>query len=93
MRLLCVLFLFMFQMASASSVCEEANPPWYPSLAAFEHYNSGRSHVFPKAKFGGAFEGNNQVELRYSSAIYPSGYNMAYLDSKNVFIYGGGYGD
>src|SRR5271155_731247 len=71
----------------------ETNHPWYPSLAAFEHYDSGRSHVFPKAKFGGAFRGNNQVDILSSSAVYPSGYNMAYLDSQNAFIYGGGYGD
>lgn len=92
-RLFCVLFLFIFQTIWASDSCKKKNPPWYPSLEAFEHYNSGRSHVFPKAKFGGAFKGNNQVDILTSPAIYPSGYNMAYLDSKNIFIYGGGYGD
>ena len=25
---------------------QDNNAPWYPSLQAFEHYNSGRSHVF-----------------------------------------------
>jgi hypothetical protein len=93
MRLSCILFLFIFQTIWGSNSCEKENLPWYPSLAAFEHYNSGRSHVFPKAKFGGTFTGNNQVDIHTSSAVYPSGYNMAYLDSKNVFIYGGGYGD
>lgn len=92
-RLFSVLFLCLFQTMSASNVDKNENLPWYPSLEAFEHYNSGRSHVFPEAEFGGSFAGDNQVTLRYSPFLYPSGYNMAYLDSKNVFIYGGGYGD
>lgn len=93
MRAFFVLFLLVFQSIWASNSSSKSNPPWYPSIAAFEHYNSGRSHVFPKAKFGGSFTGNNQVNILSSSAIYPSGYNMAYLDRRNVFIYGGGYGD
>ena len=36
------------------------NRPWYPSLQAFEHYNSGRSHVFTQAQFGGSLEGRQQ---------------------------------
>lgn len=98
-RLFCVLFLLILQTIWASNswaknnAHKASNSPWYPSLAAFEHYNSGRSHVFPKAKFGGTFKGDNRVDIFSSLAIYPSGYNMAYLDSQNVFIYGGGYGD
>lgn len=69
------------------------NLPWYPSLEAFEHYNSGRSHVFPEATFGGSYLGNNTVNIDTSPGVYPSGYNMAYLDADHIFIYGGGYGD
>lgn len=69
------------------------NPPWYPSLEAFEHYDSGRSHVFPEATFGGSYTGNNTVQTLSSTTLYPSGYNMSYLDPNQVFIYGGGYGD
>ncbi len=69
------------------------NPPWYPSLEAFEHYNSGRSHVFSEAKFGGSYTGINTVQLLTSPIVYPSGYNMSYLSPSDVFIYGGGYGD
>ena len=70
------------------------NPPWYPSLQAFEHYNSGRSHVFSQAKFGGSLRGKNQVSLLKSSdGAYPSGYNMSYLDENAAFIQGGSYGD
>lgn len=77
----------------ASLLIIPPNPPWYPSLEAFEHYNSGRSHVFPEATFGGSYSGNNTVDVLTSPMVYPSGYNMAYLDQDNIFIYGGGYGD
>lgn len=89
------LFLLLFQtmMASDCGGGGTRNPPWYPSISAFEHYNIGRSHVFPLAKFGGSLAGNNTVDIRTSTQRYPSGYNMSYLDDENVFIYGGGYGD
>ncbi len=100
MRIICLLFTLMFQTVCATQCCEKNstqgrsnNAPWYPSIAAFEHYNSGRSHVFPKAKFGGDFRGDNNVAILTSTSSYPSGYNMAYLDANNIFIYGGGYGD
>src|SRR5262249_7270218 len=71
-----------------------ANAPWYPSLQAFEHYNSGRSHVFSQATFGGSLDGPNRVKLlRSNDGAYPSGYNTAYLNRNAMFIYGGGYGN
>jgi hypothetical protein len=70
-----------------------ANAPWYPSLEAFEHYNSGRSHVFSQATFGGSLLGSNTVNIINAPASYPSGYNMSYLNSNLAYIYGGGYGD
>ena len=71
-----------------------ANAPWYPSLQAFEHYDSGRSHVFPKARFGGSFTGPNVVKLFPSRpGAYPSGYNMSYLNANAAFIQGGSYGN
>lgn len=88
MKLLSVLFVLGFQAVNAF-----ANAPWYHSIEAFEHYNSGRSHVFSKAEFGGDFAGGNSVGTLSSTYLYPSGYNMSYLDPNNVFIYGGGYGD
>lgn len=77
----------------ASLLIIPPNPPWYPSLEAFEHYNSGRSHVFPEATFSGSLTGFNTVDVQTSPMVYPSGYNMSYLDADNIFIYGGGYGD
>jgi hypothetical protein len=82
--------------SSASTVAEPSgtNAPWYPSLEAFEHYDSGRSHVFPLAKFGGLFHGPNTVRLVPSrKGAYPSGYNMSYLNAGAAFIQGGSYGN
>lgn len=70
-----------------------SNPPWYPSLEAFEHYDSGRSHLFSQATFGGSYSGGNTVDILSSTTTYPSGYNMSYYSPDYAFIYGGGYGD
>lgn len=70
-----------------------SNPPWFPSLMAFEHYDSARSHLFPEADFGGSFEGSNRVTSRSSPRTYPTPYNVVYLGPGEVFVYGGGYGD
>ena len=60
--------------ATAASSRPTDNPPWYPSLQAFEHYDSGRSHVFPLAKFGGSMTGQNRVKIVASrKGQYPSG--------------------
>src|SRR5271163_5205885 len=71
----------------------ETNRPWYPSLAAFEHYDSGRSHLFPQARFGGLFSGNNTVTTVQSDEIYPSAWNITYLSPDQMFLYGGGSGN
>lgn len=79
------------EVAMAAS---SANSPWYPSLQAFEHFNSGRSHVFPRAQFLGSFQGANSVDMLASDVgAYPSGYNMSYLNIRSAFIQGGSYGD
>jgi hypothetical protein len=81
-------------VAAAASEGQDDNRPWYPSLQAFEHYNSGRSHVFTQAQFGGSLEGRNKVALVSSpDGAYPSGYNMSYLNENEAFIQGGSYGD
>lgn len=80
--------------AQAGNVPPVQNPPWYPSLQAFEHYDSGRSHVFSKAQFGGSFTKPNRVtEVRSAAGAYPSGYNMSYINEGNAFIQGGSYGN
>lgn len=70
-----------------------ANPPWYPSLNAFEHYDSGRSHLFSQASFAGDFTGNNSIDILSPATSYPSVYNMTYIDADHIYAYGGGYGD
>ena len=72
------------------------NAPWYPSLMAFEHYDSARTHLFEQADFGGSFDGNNEVYVRTAPTalgVYPSGYNMVYKSPDEIFLYGGGYGN
>ena len=90
--------LFSVNNTSAASITltdtNNSNAPWYPSLEAFEHYNSGRTHVFPEATFGGSITGSNTVNtLESAASAYPSGYNMSYLNPNLAYIYGGGYGD
>ena len=81
-------------VAAAAFDRQDKNAPWYPSLQAFEHYNSGRSHVFSQAPFGGSFERRNKVALvSTDDGVYPSGYNMSYLNEREAFIQGGSYGD
>lgn len=54
----------------------------------FKHFNFTRSTLFPQAIFKGSYTGNNKVKKQSSSPLYPSGFNMAYLDDQHVFIYG-----
>jgi hypothetical protein len=90
-NLLALLTLLLTEFAIADS---GDNSPWYPSLQAFEHFNSGRSHVFPQAEFRGSYLGGNSVDLIASDpGAYPSGYNMSYLNAESAFIQGGSYGD
>jgi hypothetical protein len=86
--------LLLLPVGSAAAQGRGPNPPWYPSLEAFEHYDSGRSHVFSQARFGGSLRRANAVDLFASSkGAYPSGYNMSYLNARTAFIQGGSYGD
>ena len=45
---------------AAAAFQGQDSPPWYPSLQAFEHYNSARSHVFSQAEFRGSLDGANR---------------------------------
>src|SRR5260370_35767911 len=71
-----------------------SNAPWYPSLMAFEHYDSGRSHLFAQANFQGSFaQGGNVVSARVSPDDYLTPYNVVYLSADAMLVYGGGYVD
>jgi len=57
-----------------------ANTPWYPSLAAFEHYDSGRTHLFAQATFGGDLSGANTVATLKTNPSYPSAWNITFAE-------------
>jgi hypothetical protein len=81
-------------LATSAFAGEDSNPPWFPSLQAFEHYDSGRSHVFSQAEFLGSFHRPNTVAVvRSAEGAYPSGYNTSYLSEHEAFIQGGSYGN
>jgi hypothetical protein len=67
--------------------------PWFPSLMAFEHYDSGRTKLFEHAHFTGSFAHDNAVDVRISLDEYPTPYNVVYLSGASLFIYGGAFGD
>ncbi len=80
-------------MAQTAFADQGSNPPWFPSLMAFEHYDSGRTHLFDQVNFHGSFAGDNMVNVRISPDDYPTPYNVVYLSAKKMFVYGGGFGD
>jgi hypothetical protein len=69
-----------------------SNPPWFPSLMAFEHYDSGRTKLFEQAHFTGSFTRANVVGIRVSPDDYPTVYNVVYLSRGSLFAFGGAYG-
>jgi hypothetical protein len=95
MRILVLSIIAVLSVAVPPAFARQGhNPPWYPSLQAFEHYDSARSHVFSQAQFRGSFHRpNTVVEVRSAELAYPSGYNMSYLNENEAFIQGGSYGD
>ena len=75
--------------------CEQShpNPPWFPTIAAFEVYDSARTHLYGCAHFLGSTTGSNRVLAYQSTAVYQTPYNIVTEGSNRLFIYGGGYGD
>ena len=100
MKYLYIPFLFARVFAAVGSnnhtalnPLQNTNSPWYPSMDAFEHYDSGRSHLFEQAFFAGSYSGNNEIITTLASTLYPSVYNMTCLNPNQVYAYGGGYGN
>jgi hypothetical protein len=75
--------------------CIESNPntPWYPTIAAFEVYDSARTHDYVCAHFGGSMTAPNDVFAYVSPDTYVTPYNIVGMGPDQLFIYGGGYGD
>lgn len=95
-KLLIVLSLALTAASGGASVMKAqtgANPPWFPSLMAFEHYDSGRTKLFEQAHFTGSFAGDNAVDVRVSPGEFPTPYNVVYLSRDSLFVFGGAYGD
>ena len=80
-------------VAPAAFAGQDSNPPWFPSLMAFEHYDSARTKLFDRARFAGSFAQDNAVNVRVSPDDYLTPYNVVYLGADSMFVYGGGYGD
>ena len=69
------------------------NSPWFPSLLAFEAYDSGRTKLFEQAHFAGSFTRANAVGVRISPDDYPTPYNVVDLGRDSLFVFGGAYGN
>jgi len=74
-------------------VSAEEIGPWYASVIAFEHFDSGRTHTFRCARYTGNFEDGNQVGATQFSQTYPTPYNLVLRKSGEAYVYGGAYGD
>src|SRR5206468_10705353 len=54
-------------MATPADIQGGSNPPWFPSLMAFEHYDSCRTKLFEQAHFTCSFvRDSTAVVLRFS---------------------------
>src|SRR6516162_11109733 len=80
-------------IAAIAFAGQGSNPPWFPSLMAFEHYDSGRTKLFERAHFTGSFTADNVVDVRVSPDEYPTMYNVVYLSGASLFVFGGAFGD
>ena len=67
--------------------------PWYASVIAFEHFDSGRTHSFRCALFTGSFTADNQVGATQFTDSYPTPYNLVLRKPDEAYVYGGAYGD
>jgi len=75
--------------------CQQSNPnpPWFTTIAAFEVYDSARTHLYGCAHFLGSMTSTNHVLAYQSTEVYPTPYNIVTEGPNSLFIYGGGYGD
>lgn len=70
-----------------------ADGPWFASVVAFEHFDSGRSHTFRCAEFTGALDGKNVVTAEKFADGLLTPYNLVIGAAGATFVYGGAYGD
>ncbi|MFD9972805.1 hypothetical protein [Streptomyces sp. NPDC059017] len=77
----------------AACAAQQQNSPWYRTLQPFEHYDSGRSSLYPCARFPGSMTGPNVVEAHPTTDVYYSQFDIATRDENDLYVYGGGNGD
>jgi len=53
--------------------CQQSNPnpPWFTTIAAFEVYDSARTHLYGCAHFLGSMTSTNHVLAYQSTEVYP----------------------
>lgn len=86
----------MASITPSNSICPvsaKQDGPWYPSVVAFEHFDSGRMHTFRCATFSGSMTGRNVVRANKLAQNYPTPYNLVLRKPSEGYIYGGAYGD
>ena len=82
-------------LIAGEQACEKSHPnaPWFATIAAFEVYDSARTHLYGCAHFLGSTTSSNKVLAYQSTAVYQTPYNIVTEGPDSLFIYGGGYGD
>lgn len=67
------------------------NEAWYETMAAFEHYDSGRSQLFPNTKSVEEIAGSDKVKIqtRIAEGTYIKPYNIVTRNPDELFLYGG----
>src|SRR5262245_30157907 len=82
-------------LISGEQSCEKTHPnkPWFATIAAFEVYDSARTHLYACAHFLGSSTSSNQVLAYESTDVYQTPYNIVTEGPDRLYIYGGGYGD
>ena len=82
-------------LIAEEQTCEKDHPnePWFATIAAFEVYDSARTHLYACAHFLGSKTSPNKVLAYQSPDVYQTPYNIVTKGPNDLYIYGGGYGD
>ena len=83
------------RQGEADPTVDDSNAPWYPSLQAFEHYDSGRRTCSRRRGSAARSTGRTSVEAAESAATARTRRATTCPTSNEnaAFIQGGSYGD
>lgn len=73
----------------AKCIAGQKNPPWYPTMNAFERGDSNRTGLYKCATFTGSFTGPNQVYAYRSPDSYYAPAIMVTRGTNEIYVYGG----